>query len=367
MVMNKFELDTPVAVVDLDVMENNINSMADFARDAGVHLRPHIKTHKVPEIARKQLEAGAIGITCAKLGEAEVMADSAGAKDIFIANQIVGDDKIRRLMNLAERLRMSVGVDSVEVGQPISDAAVQRGLRLPVIIKVDVGLTRTGVVFGEPTVELARKLNEMPGLKLSGIYTHEGHVYGSGSPEELQKSAQEAGQNMVRTANMIRETGMEIDTVSVGTTPSARITPLVPGVTEVRPGTYVFNDFSQTKFGTVGEEDCALTVIATVISIPASDRAVIDAGTKSLSSDKSSAFGVYGLVKNMPHVALVRAYEEHGVLNVDPAKGTLKVGDKLEVIPNHVCPVSNLFDELMGVRNNIVTLSWKVAARGKLR
>jgi len=365
--MRKLELDTPVAVVDLDVMENNINDMAAFARDTGVHLRPHIKTHKVPEIARKQLEAGAIGITCAKLGEAEVMADMAGAKDIFVANMIVGDAKLRRLMNLAERIKMSAGVDSVEVGQPISDAAVERGLRLRVLIKVDVGLSRTGLPFGEPVVEFAKKISEMPGLELAGIYTHEGHVYGAKDSQQLHELAREAGQNMVLTANMIRDAGMEIDTVSVGSTPSAKITPKVPGVTEVRPGTYVFNDFSQTKVGTVEEADCALTVLATVISVPERDRAVIDAGTKSLSSDKSSAFGVYGLVKNMPGVSLIRAYEEHGVLSVDSSKRALKVGDKLEVIPNHVCPVSNLFDELVGVRNDNVTLTWAVAARGKLR
>lgn len=365
--MRKFELDTPVAVVDLDVMENNINDMADFARDAGVRLRPHIKTHKVPEIARKQLEAGANGITCAKLGEAEVMADMAGANDIFVANMIVGDAKIRRLLNLAERIRMSVGVDSVEVGQPISDAAMKRGLRIPVLIKVDVGLSRTGIPFGEPTLEFAEKISEMPGLELSGIYTHEGHVYGAKNLEQLHELAREAGRNMVMTANMIRKAGMKIDTVSVGSTPSAKITPKVPGVTEVRPGTYVFNDFSQTKLGIVKEENCALTVLATVISVPACDKAIIDAGTKTLSSDKSSAFGAYGLVKGAPYATLVRAYEEHGVLNVDPSKGALKVGDKLEIIPNHVCPVSNLFDEMVGVRNNNVTLTWIVAARGKLR
>jgi D-serine deaminase-like pyridoxal phosphate-dependent protein len=365
--MRKIELDTPVAVVDLDIMERNISDMAAFARDTGVHLRPHIKTHKVPEITRRQLEAGAVGITCAKLGEAEVMAEAAGAKDIFIANLIVGDDKIRRLLNLAERVRMSVGVDSIEVGQPISDAATRRGLKVPVLIKIDVGLERTGVSYGEPAVELAKKIKEMPGLELSGIYTHEGQVYGATSSEHLYELAQEAGHRITQTAKMIRQAGIEIDTVSVGATPSARVTCAVSGVTETRPGTYVFNDLYQIKLGVAEERDCALTVLATVISVPARDRAVIDAGTKSLFSDKSSAFGVYGLVKGMPHVALVRAYEEHGVLKVDPSEGKLEVGDKLEIIPNHVCPAVNLFDELVGVRNGNVTVTWSVAARGKLR
>jgi D-serine deaminase-like pyridoxal phosphate-dependent protein len=365
--MRKCELDTPVAIIDLDIMERNISDMAAFAGDAGVQLRPHIKTHKVPEITRKQLEAGAVGITCAKLGEAEVMAEAAGAEDIFIANLIVGDGKIRRLLNLAERVRVSVGVDSVEVGQPISDAATRRGLKLPVLIKIDVGLKRTGVAYGEAAVELAKKIKEMPGLELSGIYTHEGEVYGARSPEHLHQLAREAGQRIVQTADMIREAGVQIDTVSVGATPSARITCTVPGVTETRPGTYVFNDFYQIKLGAAREQDCALTVLATVISVPDRDRAAIDAGTKSFFSDKSSDFGVYGLVKSMPHIALVRAYEEHGVLEVDPSEGRLKVGDKLEIIPNHVCPAVNLFDELVGVRNDNVTVTWSVSARGKLR
>ena len=177
--MLKSGLDTPVAIVDLDILERNITDMACSTRNIGVHLRPHIKTHKVPEIANKQLEAGAIGITCAKLGEAEVMADTVVVRDIFIANMIVGSDKIRRLLNLAERLRISVGMDSLEVGGPISEAAQKRDLKIRVLIKVDLGLERTGIPYGEPTVDLAKKINKMPGLELAGIYTHEGQVYGA--------------------------------------------------------------------------------------------------------------------------------------------------------------------------------------------
>ena len=365
--MHKFELDTPAAVVDLDILEENISSMADFISHTGAQLRPHIKTHKTPEIARMQLEAGAVGITCAKLGEAEVMAELAGAEDIFIANLIVGNEKIRRLLDLSERVRMSVGVDSVEVAQPISHAAAQRGLRLPMVIKIDLGLKRIGVPYGKPAVELAEKIAKMSGLELSGIYTHEGQVYSVANSEELRQLAQGAGRRMVETADMIRKAGIEIGTVSVGATPSARITCTVPGVTEARPGTYVFNDVSQTRIGVAREANCALTVLATVISVPAPDRAVIDAGTKALSSDKSSAFGTYGLVKGMPLVSLTRAYEEHGVLSTGASAEKLEVGHKLEIIPNHVCPVANLFDELVGVRDNSVKATWKVSARGKLR
>jgi len=365
--MNKYELDTPVAVIDLDIMERNISDMADFANSAGVKLRPHIKTHKTPEIASMQLKAGANGITCAKLGEVEVMIDSIAVDDIFIANQIVGGEKIQRLLKLSERAKISVGVDSVKVAQPISDVAVKHGVKIPVIIKIDVGLKRTGVPYGEPAVELAKKIVKMHGLLLAGIYTHEGHVYNVTGFDEVRQVGLESGQMMIETADMMRKSGIDVETISVGATPSAKITCTVNGVTETRPGTYVFNDYFEIKLGAAKEEDCALTILATVISVPTDDRAVIDAGTKSLTSDKAQAFGVYGLVKGMPDVKLIRAYEEHGVLKVDPSKAKLKVGDKLEVIPNHVCPAVNLFDELVVIRNDRVETTWKVSARGKLR
>lgn len=367
--MNKYELDTPVAVVDLDIMEKNIYDMARFAKSVGVQLRPHIKTHKVPEITALQLEAGALGITCAKLGEAEVMLDAIAVDDIFIANQIVGGYKIQRLFRLLGNIlvsRLIVAVDSLEVAQPISDMAIQKRTKIPVLIEIDVGLKRTGVPYGEPAVKLAQELSKLDGLELVGIYTHEGHVYGAKNPEQLREISLESGTMMVETADMLRKSGFNVQIVSVGSTPSAKITCTIPGITEIRPGTYVFNDYYQIKLGVVKEEDCAFTILATVISTPERGRAVIDAGTKSFTSEKCSDFGVYGLIKNMPYVRLVRAYEEHGILEIDTSNGNLKVGDKLEIIPNHVCPVVNLFDELIGIRNDVVETTWKVAARGKL-
>ena len=280
---------------------------------------------------------------------------------------IVGSDKIRRLMNLAERITISTGIDSVEVAKPISDAAAARGLRLPVLIKIDSGLGRLGVQYGDPALELARKIRKMPGLELRGIYTHEGFVYAASDLQDMRRLAIETGERMVETAEILRDDGARIDVVSVGATPSALMTCTVEGVTETRPGTYVFNDSYQVKLGIAKIQDCALSILATVISTPAPDRAVIDAGTKSFSSDKAAALGVYGRIKDMPHLALVRAYEEHGVLDVGSEGKKPQVGDKLEIIPNHVCPAVNLFDELVGVRDEIVTLKWKVAARGLLR
>jgi len=365
--LHKLALDTPVAIVDLDIMERNISDMADFAKKVGVNLRPHIKTHKVPEIAMKQLKSGANGITCAKLGEAEIMINYIDVGDIFIANQIVGEEKIKRLINLSEKCKISVGVDSIDVAQPISDLAVKRGIRISAIIKVDVGLQRTGVPYGEPTVDLAKKIYKMKGIELCGIYTHEGHIYGATGFDDVRNIGIESGKMMVETADMMKKAGFDTKVISVGSTPSAKITPTVQGITESRPGTYVFNDYYEIRLGVAEEKDCALTILATVISVPSDDRAIIDAGTKSFTSDKAQAFGVYGLIKGMPDIQLVRAYEEHGVLKIDPSKTKLKVGDKVEVIPNHVCPAVNLFDELVGIKNDNVEEIWKVSARGKLK
>jgi len=362
--MNKNELDTPVAIIDLDVMEKNISEMAEIAKKSGIQLRPHIKTHKVPEIASMQIKAGARGITCAKLGEAEVMVDSIGIDDVFIANLIVGSQKIDRLLKLSEKAKVIVGVDSVEVAQPISDYAIKQGLKVPVLIKIDVGLQRLGVPYGKPALELAEKIDKMKGLELEGIYTHEGHAYGVTDNNQIKSIALEAGHKMIQTAEMIREAGIEVKTVSVGSTPTVRTSLTIEGITEVRPGAYVFNDYFEMRLGVSTEYDCAFTIFATVISVPSEDRAVIDAGTKSYTSDKAQAFGIYGLIKGMPDVRLVRAYEEHGVINMP--EGKLKVGDRIEIIPNHVCPVVNLFDEVVALRKDKVEAIWKVSARGKL-
>lgn len=362
--MHKYELDTPVAIVDLDVMERNIYDMADFAKRRGVALRPHIKTHKVIEIAELQLRSGAVGITCAKIGEAEVMSEV--ADDIFLANLIVGEQKLQRLTKLLEH-RFCLAVDSVEVAGPISELALKLGINLSVLIKVDVGLRRTGVAHGRPTVELAQRLSKLRGLSLIGIYTHEGHVYQAVDRDQIRETALNAGEKMVSTADMLRKEGFNIDVVSVGATPSAKITCLIDGVTEIRPGTYVFNDYNQIRLGVASESDCALSILSTVISVPEANRAVIDAGTKALTSEKVSAFGVYGLIKGIEGARLTRAYEEHGIIEFEPSLVQFKVGDKIEIIPNHVCPTVNLYDELIGVRKDLVETSWNVSARGLLK
>jgi D-serine deaminase-like pyridoxal phosphate-dependent protein len=366
----KDDLDTPAVMIDLDVLERNISRLAEMAGANNIQLRPHIKTHKTPEIADLQLKAGAVGITCAKIGEAEVMCEKSAAVDVFIAYQIVGTEKIRRLLKLFDHpnlRRLSIGADSVDVAQPISDAARRRGLKIPVILKTDVGFHRTGVPGGRPALDLARKIERMPGLTLSGLYAYEGQVYNAKSPREMRRLALGACHRLIETAELLRNSGIPVDTVSVGATPSARFTSRVPGITELRCGTYVFNDQMQIKLGSAKEQDCALTITATVISVPSAQRAVIDAGTKSVTSERTSEFGVFGLVKGRPDLRFINANEEHGILRMTSSRRRLRVGDRLEIIPNHVCPVMNLHDEVIGIRNGRVEAVWAVAARGKIR
>lgn len=366
----KDDLDTPAALIDLDVLERNISRLAEIAGANNIRLRPHIKTHKTPEIANLQLKAGAVGITCAKIGEAEVMCEKSAAADIFIAYQIVGAEKIRRLMRLFDHpnlRRLSIGADSVDVVQPISDAARRRGLKIPVILKTDVGYPRTGVPAGQPVLDLARKIERLPGLTLAGLYAYEGQVYGAKTPREVRPLALKACHRLIETAELLRKSGIPVGTVSVGATPAARFTSRVPGITELRCGTYVFNDHMQIKLGSAKERDCALTIVSTVISVPSPDRAVIDAGTKSLTSENSSELGVFGLIKGRPDLRFISANEEHGMLKMTSTRRRLKVGDRLEIIPNHSCPVMNLYDEVVGIRVGRVEAVWAVAARGKIR
>ena len=369
--MKKFGVETPAVLIDADRLERNIQRMAASAREMGVALRPHFKTHKTIEIVRLQLEAGAAGIACAKSTEAEVLVE-AGVGDIFIANQVVGPEKVARVLALSRRATISVGVDDVAQATPISKAFASEGRRCPVLIEVDTGLGRCGLPPGEPVVALARKLVALGGIELRGIFTHEGHVHDAESRRELEEMARAAGRAMGETATLLGAGGIPCPVVSVGATPAALITPTAPGITEVRPGSYVFYDRCHLRTWSAEEADLALSVLATVISRPAPGRAVIDAGTKVLSSDHVGAlsvgarFDTFGVVRGHPDWRLVRANEEHGVIAVPPA-AELAVGEKVEVFPNHNCVVMNLSDEVVVVRGNEVVGCWRVAGRGRSR
>lgn len=364
--MHKNELDTPSLLVDLDKLEHNIKDMAAFAAKAGVALRPHAKTHKTPEIGHMQIEAGAVGLTVAKLSEAEVFA-GAGITDLLIAYPLVGPLKHRRLFELLERAKITTVCDHPEVAAGLSRAAVESGRELPVLVDVDTGMHRTGVPAGEPAVELALSVARMPGLRFAGLITHEGQAIVAGNPDQVRAGGIAAGEAMAKTAEQVRAAGLEVPTVSVGMTVTAKVTATVSGITETRPGTYVFYDRSGVVHGIVPWEQCAATVLATVVTRPAPDRLMLDSGSKTLTSDSALIYppmAGYGHVVGHPDWLIEKLSEEHGWVKVPP-DDPVAIGAQVEIIPNHICPVVNLFDEMTLIRGNEVVGSWAIAARGK--
>jgi len=357
------DLATPAVLVDLDVLERNIARQAERARAAGIRLRPHAKTHKCPEIARMQLAAGAAGISLAKTSEAEVFA-AAGFDDIFIAYPVVGLRKAERLLALSDRLRLAVGTDSVEGASALGRVFHAAGRRLEVMLKIDVGYHRVGVL-PEDAVGIALRLADLPGISLRGIFTHAGQVYQAETPDAVAAIGRHEGETLVAAGAVLREAGLSIEEVSVGSTPSARHAMRVSGVTECRPGNYVYHDGSQVTLGTCGPEDCAMTVLATVVSVPAPDRAVVDAGSKTLSSDPLRPHpDGHGLILGS-RSRLRSLSEEHGVLRVEDCD-SFRVGERVRILPNHACVVSNLHDRLYGVRAGRADTEIRIAARGRI-
>ena len=362
------ELDTPVLLWDLDVVERNIAEMAAVMRRAGVGLRPHTKTHKSTEIARMQLNAGASGITVAKVGEAEVMV-GAGCDDVLIAYPVLGRDKVERLRPLMERARVRVSLDSVEVAEGLGRLGTERGEPVEVLVEVDTGHHRLGRPPGGPTTALVAEIARVAGVDVAGLLTHAGHAYRAGSAEELHAIGEREGLDLFETAERCAAAGIPIREISVGSTPTARSVAGVAGVTEVRPGTYVFNDGQQMRLGVATEDGCASRVLTTVVSRPWEDRFVIDAGTKCLSSDGGDGqpFPGRGVVAGRPDLRLDFLTEEHGIGHVEPGGEPPAIGDRLEVIPLHVCSCVNLFDVAQGVRKGAVECQIPIEGRGKVR
>ncbi|MDZ7344549.1 MAG: alanine racemase [candidate division KSB1 bacterium] len=365
--MKLSDLDTPAVLIDLDRLEQNIQRMADFAKAQRIDLRPHIKTHKIPEIAHMQLHAGAIGITCQKLGEAEVMAAS-GVKDIVMTYEIVGDQKLHRLIELKRRATICTAVDSEAAMAPLAAAMASARMQHEVLIEIDTGLNRCGVLPGEPALALVQRLRSYPSLKLRGLFTHEGQVYHAGNREEIERRAKAAAAEMTRTAKLLRDHGFACEVISVGSTPSAMIIGKCQGVTEIRPGNYVFYDRTQLKLGSCSENQIAISVLATVISRPTADRAVIDAGNKTMGTDNAVDFDrTLGIVVGQPELIFHYSSEEHGRLTSKTGTVDLKVGDRLRIVPNHACGTINMHDEVYGIRGDTVEKIWQVAARGKVK
>ncbi len=346
--MTIHDLDTPTPVIDLEIVERNLARMQTYCDEHGLALRPHIKTHKIPGLAKRQMELGACGITCQKLGEAEVMAE-AGLTDILISYPLIGPLKAARLAALAGKAKMSVAVDSEAGLETIALAANQAGVPIGILVEFDSGAHRTGVVAVSEALELAQKAVETKGILFEGLMTY----------PTTQATADFVGQ--AKTA--FDHAGIPIRIVSGGGTPNAWTAHVVPELTEVRVGTYIYNDRTQIEQGSATLDDCAFHIYATVVSRPTEYLAILDCGSKTLSSDHTG--NGFGLITGYPEAIIHALYEEHALVNLSACPVKPRIGERVLVLPNHVCPVSNLHDEVIVLSGETVIDRWPVAARGK--
>ncbi|MEO6013704.1 MAG: alanine racemase [Devosia sp.] len=346
-------IDTPAVIIDLDVVERNITRAQTMMTKAGTALRPHIKTHKLTSIAQAQIAAGARGITVQKLGEAEIMAD-AGITDILVSYNVVGQQKIDRLATLAARAQVSIVADSTMVLMGLAEMASRLRTALPVLVECDTGMQRCGVVTPEDAAALALTISHMPGLKFSGLMTY-----------PLPGQRRQVAQWLEAADRCCRAAGLLPSIVSSGGTPDLHTSELDGVINEYRIGTYVYNDRSLIARGACQLEDCALTVWASVVSSNAPDRAIIDAGSKILTSDLLGLSG-HGLVMGCQGVSVTSLSEEHGHLVLGPLAARLNVGEHLRIVPNHACVVSNMVDRVHFVRGEFLVRSEIVSARGRV-
>jgi D-serine deaminase-like pyridoxal phosphate-dependent protein len=348
------DLDTPAVLIDLAVAEANMARAQAWADAHGLALRPHVKTHKLPLLARRQLDLGAVGLCCQKLGEAEAMVDALGSVDLFIPYNLVGPAKLARLRALAGRCALSVAADSAETVAGYAAAFAGAPAPLPVLVEIDTGARRCGVATAAEAARLARAIEAATGLAFRGVMTYppKGAAVAAGALLAAAKAAVEAA-------------GVACPVVSSGGTPDLWRAHEAAGVTEHRPGTYVYNDRMQVGFGAAAWEDCALTVLTTLVSRPAPDRAVLDAGSKALAADPCAAGG-HGRIVEWPDAVVGPLSEEHGVVDLAACAGRPRVGDRVRVIPNHACVVSNLFDVVHLVEGDRVLETLPVAARGRV-
>jgi len=364
------QLETPYIMIDCVLMERNLRQMADGALQRGVALRPHTKTHKQPGLAHRQIELGAKGVTAAKLAEAELLA-AAGITDIFVAYPIIGKTKADRAAKLAASgIRLIVGVDSIEGARMLSRAANAHNITLEIRLEIETGLQRTGIDT-DKAILVAKTITRMDNLKLTGIFTYRGAILAGQSTTNLRAAGHEEGQLMVAAANQLRKAGITIDEISVGSTPTALFAAEIEGITEVRPGTYIFQDRMQAELGVCSLDECAALVWATVISRPTPDRIIIDGGSKAFASDIQPGkpplnLKGFGHIVGDPDAVFDRMSEEHGVIIIRP-ETTYAVGDKLTIIPNHICSTINLHNNVIIKESDGQLRKVAVAARGLMQ
>ena len=360
------ELDTPALLIDLEIMERNLARAAQYARANDLVLRPHTKTHKIPELARRQLASGAAGLTVAKVGEAEVMIE-AEPPELLVAYPVIGRRKLERLMALGRRTKLLVALDHLLPARQLSDAAREARLSIGVLAEIDVGLGRVGVRPGPELAQLVEGIARLPRLTLDGLAFYPGHIRGVDQP--ALEALDQVGERVREALAVLRRGGLAARIVSGGSTPTLFHSHRIRELTEIRPGTYIFNDRNTLATGACTLADCAASILATVVSTARSGQIIIDGGSKTFSSDRhlASPEASFGYVVEAPGAVFTKMNEEHGYIDVRRAEREFSVGDRLRVIPNHICTAMNLHEAVYGVRGDAVEQIWKVEARGKLQ
>lgn len=356
------EVPTPAAVIDLDRMAANLDRMAHYTSEAGLSLRPHCKTHKTPQLAREQLRRGAVGITVATIREAEVL--SSVADDILLAYPPVGPHKLERLLSLPEQVQLTVAVDSTEALNLLGRAARERDRKLRVLIEIDAGMHRVGVAEPAAAAGLASTVQDHANLEFAGLLFYPGHI--REHVDAQMQSIDQLAQTLQDHLSALERAGLKANVVSGGSTPAAFGSHLIPGLTEIRPGTYIFNDRTTAAIGACDWDDCAYTVLATVVSTSVAGQAVVDAGSKALSRDdiRGSDAPGFGALLDRPDVFVKALSEEHGLLDLSHTDWRPRVGDYVRIVPNHVCVSVNLIGRLWGIRGSTVESHWDLQARG---
>jgi D-serine deaminase-like pyridoxal phosphate-dependent protein len=357
---SKDDVDTPALCIDLDKLESNIRLMAEKCRSRGIAWRPHAKCHKSPAIARKLIDAGAIGVTCAKLGEAEVMA-AAGIRDLLIANLVVGPHKLQRLERLRRHADPIVCVDHEDQVIALGRVMSAADLELRVIIEVDIGLGRVGVAPGEPALALARKIRDTHGLQFAGIMGYEGHALLIADQHDKSRQVRESIARLVETKELLERHGFACGIVSCGGTGSYMMTRDCPGITELQAGGAIFMDMFYRERCHVTEFDYALTILATVVSRPAPDRAIVDAGRKTMNLELSMP-----RVLGRPDIEVVSLSAEHGLLRLAPSAQDLRIGDRLEFIPGYGDFTTVLHNRFLAFRGQRLEAIFPLEARGRV-
>lgn len=364
--MQALDIDTPALLVDLDTMERNLRRVADYTQRHGLRLRPHTKTHKSPRIGRRQLDLGAAGLTVAKVGEAEVMLSAAPA-DMLVAYPVIGRAKLDRLVAVARRARVTVSLDSLFAAQQLSDAAQAAGVNIGVLAETDVGLGRVGVTPGAELLDLAHGILRLAGLSFEGIAFYPGHIKDNGAAGKEALTV--LGRLIQSMLTDFRREGIEVRVVSGGSTPSLYHSHELPGLNEIRPGTYVYNDWNTVASGACSPEECAAALLVTVVSTARPGQIIVDGGSKTFSSDRlaGSTASTFGHVMEAPEAVFHKMNEEHGYVDVTACDRKFQIGERLRIIPNHICVAVNLHERIYGIRNGEVEEVWEVDGRGKLQ